>query len=317
MTCICCNGETKKFGRFQNKNRLVQRYRCIRCGKSFSENQPLDGLRTDHKKVVQIVNMLVEGISVRATARLAGVHRDTVLRVLEMIGEKCASYHDKIMRNLACKVLQVDEIWAFCQRKEINVPAELRGKGIMGDLWTWVAIEADTKLIPAWHVGNRDPLAASRFIDDLKGRLASRVQLTSDGLTMYAKAVEDSFGTEIDYAMLVKLYGKELTPETRYSPPVCIGARKTRVMGRPNKSLISTSYVERSNLSMRMGMRRFTRLTNAFSKKAQNHKHMVALYFMHYNFCRIHQTLRVTPAMEAGIANHVWTIEELVREISS
>jgi IS1 family transposase/transposase-like protein len=312
VICNDCGTEMKKFG-FFGKER-IQRYRCKNCGQCRSDipDRPLDTMRVPFDKAVQIVNMLVEGISVRATARLSGVHRDTVLRVLEMAGEKCILLHDKMMRDLPCKVLQVDEIWSFCQCKEINVPEDLKGKGIKGDMWTWVAIDSVTKLVPSWHVGNRDALAASRFVEDVKSRLAGRVQLTSDGLKLYASAVEASFGSEIDYAMLIKLYGREFTPESRYSPPVCIGARKRRITGNPIERLVSTSHVERSNLSMRMGMRRFTRLTNGFSKKAENHKYMVALYFAYYNFCRIHGTLRVTPAMEVGIAKHVWATKELL-----
>ncbi len=251
----------------------------------------------------------------RSTARLTGVAKKTVERLLVEAGTACENYCSKVMQKLPCKVLQVDEIWAFCGRKEANVPAHMKGKGIMGDVWTWIAIDADTKLIPFWHAGNRDAWAAQWFMQNLAARLAHRVQLTSDGLTMYVKAVEDAFGSEIDYAMLVKMYGRELNNQTRYSPPVCIGARKARIAGNPDKALVSTSYVERSNLTLRMNNRRFTRLTNAFSKKMENHEHMLAITMMHYNFCRIHQTLRVTPAMEAKIDNHVWSMEELVHLI--
>jgi IS1 family transposase len=267
-------------------------------------------LATDER--AKILNCLIEGCSMRSTSRLTGAAKKTVERLLVSAGAACAEYLDKNMRNLPCKVLQVDEIWAFCGCKEANVPEAVKRRGIMGDVWTWVAIDADSKLIPAWYVGKRDSLDANLFIGDLAERLANRVQLTSDGLHCYVEAVEKGFGSEIDFSMLIKLYGKPLGTETRYSPPQCIGARKRAIVGHPDKDLVSTSYVERSNLSMRMGMRRFTRLTNAFSKKVENHRHALAIYFMHYNFCRIHGSLRVTPAMQAGITDHVWEISELV-----
>ena len=248
----------------------------------------------------------------RSTVRLTGVAKKTVSRILVEVGEACASYHDKTMRNLPCKVIQVDEVWSFTYCKQANIPEHLQEQDGVGDTWTWIAIDADTKLIPSWHVGLRNAQDAYWFIHDLKSRLANRVQLTSDGHRPYLQAVEDAFGSEIDYSMLIKLYGRETgTGESRYSPPVCIGARRRKIIGNPDRNLISTSYVERQNLTLRMANRRFTRLTNAFSKKIENHKHMMAIYAMHYNFCRIHQTLRVTPAMESGISNHIWTLEEI------
>lgn len=259
-----------------------------------------------------MINCLIEGCSLRSTVRLTGVAKKTVSRILVETGEACAAYHDKIMRNLPCKVIQVDEVWSFTYCKQANIPEHLQGQDGVGDTWTWIAIDADTKLIPSWHVGLRDANAAYAFIHDLKGRLANRVQLTSDGHRPYLNAVEDAFGADIDFSMLIKLYGRETGKgEVRYSPPVCIGARRRKIIGNPDRNLISTSFVERQNLTLRMTNRRFTRLTNAFSKKIENHKHMMAIYAMNYNFCRIHQTLRVTPAMESGIANHVWTIEEI------
>jgi IS1 family transposase len=265
----------------------------------------------------KVVNCLIEGCSLRSTVRLTGVAKKTVSRILVEVGEACAAYHDKVMRNLPCKTLQVDEVWSFTYCKEANRPEHLQGQDGIGDTWTWIAIDADSKLIPSWHVGQRDLNAATNFIHDLKSRLASRVQLTSDGFAPYLVAVEDAFGAEVDYAMLVKLYGRETGKgEVRYSPPVCIGARRRKVIGNPDRNLISTSFVERQNLTLRMSNRRFTRLTNAFSKKIENHKRMTALSMMHYNFCRIHQTLRVTPAMEAGIADHVWEMAEIASLIS-
>jgi IS1 family transposase len=227
------------------------------------------------------------------------------------VGKACAAYHDKIMRNLSCKVIQLDEVWSFTYCKQANIPEQFKDAKDIGDTWTWIAIDADTKLIPGWFVGDRGLGSASQFVHDLKSRLSNRVQLTTDGHRPYLEAVESAFGSEIDYAMLIKLFGKQHGFETRYSPPQCIGTRKRRIKGKPERKLISTSFVERQNLTLRMNNRRFTRLTNAFSKTLSNHKHSLAIYFMHYNFCRIHQTLRVTPAMEASIADHVWSAEEI------
>jgi len=227
----------------------------------------------------------------------------------------CSQYQDKAMRNLNFQRIQCDEIWSSCGAKEKNASPEKKRQG-WGDVWTWTALCPDTKLIPCWFVGDRSAASAYHFIHDLEGRLASRVQLTTDGHSAYVNAVESAFGSEIDYAMLVKIYGTSGTDgkgaEVRYSPAQCMGARKTWISGKPEVRHASTSHTERQNLSMRMGMRRFTRLTNAFSKKLENHEQAVALYFMYYNFARIHQTLRVTPAMEAGISNHGWTLEEIV-----
>jgi len=265
-----------------------------------------------------VISALVEGNSIRATVRMTSVAKDTVIKLLAKIGQACAEYQDKTLRNLPCKRIQCDEIWSFCYAKEKNVPADLRGKFGYGDVWTWTALCADTKIVPCWRVGGRDAWNAQNFMHNLASRLANRVQLTTDGHRAYLTAVEVAFGTQIDYAMLVKLYGNEPQgPETRYSPAQCIGAIATPVVGNPDRRHISTSYVERQNLSMRMHMRRFTRLTNAFSKKVENHEHALALYFMFYNFCRVHQTLRVTPAMEAGVADHVWELREVVELIRS
>jgi IS1 family transposase len=268
-------------------------------------------LATDQR--AKILNCLVEGCSMRSTSRLTGAAKKTVERLLVSAGTACAEYMDKTMRGLNCKLLQVDEVWSFTYAKQKNVPDDLKGSKEVGDTWTWIAIDAESKLIPCWHVGKRTANDAYWFIHDLSERLASRVQLTSDGLRPYLEAVEDAFGSDIDYAQLVKLYGNDVgQTEVRYSPPICIGARKVRVTGNPDRALISTSHIERQNLTLRMSNRRFTRLTNAFSKKLENHKHAAAIHFMHYNFCRIHQTLRVTPAMQAGLTDHVWTLEEVV-----
>jgi len=259
-----------------------------------------------------VIAALVEGNSIRATVRMTGVAKDTVIKLLAKIGQACADYQDTTLRNLPCERIQCDEIWQFCYAKQKNVPEELRGKFGYGDVWTWTAICADTKLVASWTVGDRSAKTACTFMHDLAGRLANRVQLTTDGHRVYLEAVECAFGSDIDYAMLVKMYGNDAESETRYSPAQCIGAMATRITGRPNPSDISTSYVERHNLTMRMSMRRFTRLTNGFSKKIENHQHALALYFMYYNFGRIHQTLRVTPAMAAGVSDHVWDLAEIV-----
>lgn len=260
----------------------------------------------------RMVACLVEGMSLRATARITGVAFNSVLKFVPTIGEACANYQDQAFRELKCKRLQCDEIWSFVGAKEKNATPEMKARG-MGDVWTWLAIDADTKLVPCWFIGPRDAESANAFMGDLASRLASRVQLTTDGLKCYINAVDEAFGGDIDFAQLIKIYGNgPNTPETRYSPPPCVGTQAGVVSGEPDGAEVSTSYVERQNLNMRMGMRRFTRLTNAFSKKLENHAHAVALYYMFYNFCRIHQTLRVTPAMEAGVSDHVWSIDEIV-----
>lgn len=262
----------------------------------------------------RIIGMLIEGLSLRATSRLADVSINTVTKLLVDVGSACAEYQDEKLRALRCKRIQCDEIWAFVYAKERNVPAEKRGQFGYGDVWTWTAIDADTKLVPSFMVGNRDAQSATMFIDDLKSRLASRVQLTTDGLRVYLEAVEGAFGADVDYAQLVKIYGAS-QEEARYSPAECIGCEHKAVTGRPNPKHISTSYVERQNLTMRMSMRRFTRLTNGFSKKIENHAYQVALHFMYYNFARVHTTIRVTPAMEAGVSDQIWSIEEIIKMV--
>ena len=264
----------------------------------------------------QIIKVLCEGNSIRSTARITGTAVNTVVKLLREVGAACLDYQDNVMHNLSCKKLQCDEIWSFVYSKSKNVPEEHNGKFGYGDVWTFTAIDADTKLVPSWLVGLRNVDCALDFINDLKGRIANRVQLTTDGHKMYLDAVEKVYGSEIDYAQLVKLYGQDLETEKRYSPAKCIGAEKHIVQGNPDVSTISTSYVERQNLTMRMSMRRFTRLTNAFSKRIENHVLALALYFLHYNFARTHKTLANpyprTPAMAAGLTNHIWTIDEIV-----
>jgi IS1 family transposase len=264
------------------------------------------------EKQSQVVAALVEGNSIRATVRMTGVSKNTIAKLLVELGAACADYLDKALVNLNCKRIQCDEIWSFVGAKEKNVPAEKRGQFGIGDVWTWTAMDADSKLMVSWLVGGRDAGTAYGFVQDLAKRLANRVQLTTDGHRAYLSAIEENFGSEIDYAMLVKLYGNDRENESRYSPAECIGCREVVVTGSPDPKHISTSYIERQNLTMRMSMRRFTRLTNAFSKKLDNHIASLAIHYMHYNFCRVHQTLRVTPAMEAKVADHIWSISELV-----
>lgn len=262
-------------------------------------------------KRAQILGLLVEGMSLRAASRIADCSINTVTRILVDVGTACAEFHDKAVRNLPCKRVQCDEIWSFVGAKQKNTPEDRKAAGDMGDVWTWTALCADTKLIASYAVGRRDALAASHFIADLRDRLANRIQLTTDGNRLYVDAVEKAFGADIDYAMLVKIYGEAPEGQRRYSPPEVIETKIQVVQGNPDKGQVSTSLVERQNLTMRMSMRRFTRLTNAFSKKLDNHEHAIALHFMYYNFGRIHKSLRVTPAMQAGIADHIWSLEEI------
>jgi IS1 family transposase len=268
--------------------------------------------RLPSDKRQQVISALVEGNSIRATVRMTGVAKNTIVKLLVEIGKACSAYQDRTLRDLPCKRLQCDEIWSFCYTKEKNVPSSKRGQFGFGDVWTWTAICADTKIVPSWLVGTRGAGSAYEFMNDLAGRLSRRVQLTTDGHRVYLDAVESAFGAEIDYAMLVKLYGRDRDTEATYSPAKVLSCRAVPISGDPDPKHISTSYAERQNLTRRMSMRRFTRLTNAFSKKVENHEAAIALHFMYYNFCRVHQTLRVTPAMEAGVADHVWAIQELV-----
>jgi len=262
-------------------------------------------------KRVSVVAALVEGNSIRATSRMTNVSKPAILKLLGDIGPVCAEYHDRIVRSVKAERVQVDEIWQFVGSKAKNTKPEKRVEG-WGDTWTWVAMDADSKLIVSWFVGNRDYTAAYNLMLDLSSRLSNPIQLTTDGNRLYIDAVGAAFGRQIDYAMLKKHYGFE-QEEKRYSPAKIVSIESEVIKGNPNPAHISTSYVERQNLTMRMSMRRFTRLTNAFSKKLDNHAYAVALHFVHYNFCRIHKTLRVTPAMAAGLSFHVWSIEDLVR----
>jgi IS1 family transposase len=266
----------------------------------------------------QIIACLVEGNSIRSTARLTGFARNTITTLLVQIGEATSAYQDRTLRNLPCTRIEADEIWAFCYAKAKNVPEPKRGEFGYGDVWTWTAIDPDTKLVPSWLVGQRDEVDGLAFLLDLRDRLANRIQLTTDGGIPYRGIVERAFGANVDYAQLIKDYGVEKSQDAsptarRYSPNKVTGIEVRVINGEPNPEYISTSYVERHNLSMRMTMRRFTRLTNGFSKKVENHAAMVSLHFMHYNFARAHSALgkQTTPAMAAGVADHVWTVQEI------
>jgi IS1 family transposase len=262
---------------------------------------------------VRVVAALVEGNSINSTVRMTGVSKPTILRLLELLGEACKRYHDEHVRGLTSRRIQCDEIWAFVHAKARNVPEDKKNTFGYGDVWTWTAIDADSKLCVSYMVGLRDAKSAHDFMNDVADRLMNRVQLTTDGLKTYLDAVENVFIGDVDYAQLVKVYGTDPgIPAGRYSPGYVKGCEVTVISGDPDPKHVSTSYVERSNLTMRMSMRRFTRLTNGFSKKLENHEHAIAIYCMHYNFCRVHQSLRVTPAMEAKLSDHIWEIEELV-----
>jgi len=263
-------------------------------------------------KKIAVISALVEGCSVRSTVRLTGVSKGAVLRLLESVGAACQEYQNRTIRNVPAKRVQVDEIWSFCYCKQKNLTPAIAEQRIAGDVWTFTAIDAETKLVISWGVGRRDAGFAADFLQDVAGRLSNRIQLTTDGHKMYLTAVPDAFGESVDFAQLVKVFGNDPEGQKRYSPAQCLGTQRVEVIGEPEPEHISTSYVERQNLNMRMNMRRFTRLTNAFSKKLENHIAMIALFHMHYNFARVHQTLRVTPAMEAGLSSHVWSIAEIV-----
>jgi IS1 family transposase len=271
--------------------------------------------KLDTAKRSQVVSAIVEGCSIRSIVRMTGVSKNTIAKLLVELGAACSEYLDKALVNLRCEKIQCDEIWSFVAAKERNVTSKIleRAPGA-GDVWTWVALDADTKLVCSWTVGRRDWPTAWHFISDLQGRLANRVQLTTDGNRLYLFAINAAFQGEVDYAVLMKLYGgsSSKTAEIRYSPAECIGCEKKPKIGHPDPEHISTSFVERQNLTMRMHMRRFTRLTNAFSKKFENHVATLAIFYMHYNFVRIHQSLRVTPAMAAGVTDRLWAIEDII-----
>jgi IS1 family transposase len=268
--------------------------------------------RLTTEKRAQVIGCLVEGNSIRATARMTGAAKNTITKLLGDLGEACAAYQDQVLRDLPCTVVEADEIWGYCYAKQRNVPEQFKGTPGYGDVWTFTAICADTKLVPSWLVGERTTDDAEVFMRDLASRMANRIQLTTDGLTSYEAVVGPAFKHQVDWAQLVKTYvDPDRTEQRKYSPPKVSGSKVRVLKGDPDPERISTSYVERQNLSMRMGMRRFTRLTNGFSRKIENLAHAVSLHFLHYNFARSHQTLQMTPAMAAGVADHRWSLEEI------
>jgi IS1 family transposase len=269
------------------------------------------------EECVKVVRCLVDGCSMRVTARIAGVARNTIDKLLVELGAACSKFQDTTLRNLACKRIQVNEIWAFCYCKQKQATADTAEARIAGDIWTWAAIDADTKLIPCWTLGKRDAETADAFVSDMASRLADRVQLTSDGLAAYLGAIAKAFGEEVDYAKLIKICGVYAEREKRYSPAVCTGCRKEGVIGDPDPEHISTSFIERQNLDMRMGIRRYTRFTNAFSKKVESHAAAVSLHMMYYNFGRKQMTLGTTPAVQVGVADRIWSLEEIVGLLDS
>jgi transposase-like protein/IS1 family transposase len=311
MTCQTCNVECQRFGKHRNG---LRRFRCPKCLKTYTEQhqRTLGSMYIPQEKAVLALRLLLEGNSLRSTQRITGMDINTIMTLLVKAGERCESLMDSKLRNLRMEHLQLDEIWTYVGKKRRNV--RVGDSPELGDQWVFVAIDADTKLVPCFHVGKRHIDDTRTFLWDLYGRLEGRTQLTTDGLHHYRAAVPDTFGLDVDFAQVVKMFdhGQYDSSEARYSPsPIVEVISKVR-SGDPDPAHISTSYVERQNLTMRMAIRRFTRLTNAFSKKLLNLKMAVALHFAYYNFCRVHSSLRVTPAMEAGIADHVWTIQELL-----
>lgn len=312
MTCPECGLRCQKFGKHRNG---LQRFRCPSCGKTYTEEQekPLGGMTIPMGKAVLAIQLLIEGSSIRSTERITGLHRDTIMRLLVVAGEKCRKLMERKMKNLDIRHIQIDELWAYVQKKQKRVkqgdPDEF------GDQYAFVALDPETKLVPVFRVGKRDGWTATRLLLDLSDRLASRVQLTTDAFRPYIEAAEAAFGMDIDYAQLIKIHASKVEEgRERYSPSRVIGTTKSTITGNPDEALVCTSHVERQNLTMRMQIRRLTRLTNAFSKKLDNLKAAVALHFAYYNFCRIHMTLKCTPAMEAGLTDHVWTIRELLTQ---
>ncbi len=259
-----------------------------------------------------VIRCLCDGVSIAATTRITGAAKNSIQRLTRQLGEAVLQFQDNVLRNLPCNRLELDEIWCFCYAKDKNLPDELRGQPGVGSIWTWTALCAETKLMISWRLGARDAANAHAFISDLSDRLANRVQITTDGNRVYLDAVENYMGGNVDYAMLVKQYGKDESQERAYSPAKCLGAKKKQIDGNPDMALVSTSYAERQNLNVRMNNRRFTRLTNAYSKKAEMLAYSVAITFMYHNFCRVHMTLKTTPAVKAGIAKHKWTVEDMV-----
>ena len=269
----------------------------------------MNRLTTEKRRAV--VAALVEGASINSTVRMTGVSKPTILKLIADLGTACERFHNEAVRDVKVQRVEVDEVWSFCYAKAKNVPAEKKGIFGFGDVWCWTAI-TDSKLMLSWLVGTRDTGAAHEFMQDVAGRLANRVQLTSDGHKPYLEAVEGAFGSAVDYAVLQKIYGSDPQAEKRYSPAICIGAKVEPITGNPDLTKVSTSHVERANLTIRMSLRRYTRLTNGHSKKIENHCHALAIFFVYYNYARIHQALRITPAMQSGLTDHVWSIDEIL-----
>jgi IS1 family transposase/transposase-like protein len=311
MNCKECGIGCQKFGKHRNR---LQRFRCLQCGRTYTEDHArlFGPMIVPEDKALIAIQLLIEGTSIRSAERITGLHRDTIIRLLVLAGERCIRLMDTRMWNLRCEHVQSDEIWTFVGKKQRWVRDE--DSKDLGDAWVFVAIDAQTKLIPTYAVGKRNLATTHAFIGDLKQRLAKRMQLTTDGFRFYVDAVEEHFGADIDFGQIVKLYGDygQHDAAGRYSPGSIVEVISKVRQGNPDPRHMSTSFVERQNLTMRMGIRRFTRLTNAFSKKLDNLKAACALHFAYYNFCRIHQTLRVTPAMEAGLTNHTWKLRELL-----
>jgi transposase-like protein/IS1 family transposase len=312
MNCQNCNGETKKFGKDRKGN---QRVRCLSCGKTqtLTQPNPLGSMYLAEDKALACLNLLVEGMSVRAIERVTGVHRDTILDLLVTVGEKCEKLMDEKIQNVPVKDVQADEVWAYVQMKEKTKKRQGLTDETIGDAYTFTAIDRDTKLILCWHLGRRSVADTFIFTEKLYRATGTHFQLTTDGFGAYPDAVIHSLGARVDYAQLVKMYAQPAEGERRYSPAECIGAKKIPVIGNPDPARINTSHVERMNLTIRMHTRRLTRLTNAFSKKWTNLKAALALHFAFYNFCRMHSTIRCTPAMAAGITKSVWTLKDLLR----
>jgi transposase-like protein/IS1 family transposase len=307
MTCHFCSANAKKYGTYGPEK--TQRYRCLHCGKTFTAEERMDGMYISVDKAVQVINLLVEGVGINAAARIASIDKETILRLLVKAGEHCEKILDATIKNLTVAEIQADEIWTFVGKKQNHLkPTDDPSR--CGDFYTFVGIDRTTKLVISFLVGKRTSPCAIEFMRDLGERITSDVQISTDSFGAYRAAVRSGFGPEIDYGQIYKIYARK--SDGRYSPPACIGAVRTPISGAPIESKICTSHIERSNLSMRTFMRRLTRLCLGFSKKVENLKYAVALYFAWYNFCRIHSTLRVTPAMAAGIATDVWPLDRLL-----
>jgi transposase-like protein/IS1 family transposase len=312
MNCIDCNGLTKKHGKDRAGD---QRYRCLSCGKTFTEpkQKPLGDMILAEDKALSVLAHLVEGCSIRSTERLTGVHRDTILKLLVVVGEKCERLMDERIKGLRVSQVQCDEQWQYIGMKQKTKNRKGIEDSSLGDSWVFTAIERSTKLILRWHLGKRTEADTIAFTEKLAHATEGNFQVTTDGFKPYEHAIVVSLGAQhVDFAQLVKIYAAKQENETRYSPSECIGAHKVAIYGNPDMDMVSTSHVERHNLSTRMQSRRYTRLTNAFSKKWSKHHAALALWFAYYNFCRVHRTLRVTPAMESGLTDHVWSLQELL-----